>query len=64
MKERGIPMSEELHLKYVREKAEEVHIRTVLNMVNWNRRRAAVVLGISYRTLLYRMTDYRMRTQD
>ncbi|MBD3232164.1 MAG: response regulator [candidate division Zixibacteria bacterium] len=33
-------------------------IKNVLNKTNWNRRKAAELLGISYRSLLYKIKDY------
>ncbi len=33
-------------------------IKEVLNKTNWNRRKAAEILGISYRSLLYKIKDY------
>ena len=35
-------------------------IAEVLNKVNWNRRKAAEILEISYRSLLYKIKDYRI----
>ena len=35
-------------------------ISEVLNKVNWNRRKAAEILEISYRSLLYKIKDYRI----
>ncbi len=35
-------------------------ISEVLNRVNWNRRKAAEILEISYRSLLYKIKDYRI----
>ncbi|MFH2055487.1 MAG: helix-turn-helix domain-containing protein, partial [bacterium] len=35
-------------------------IAEVLNKTNWNRRKAADLLEISYRSLLYKIKDYRI----
>jgi DNA-binding NtrC family response regulator len=35
-------------------------ISEILNKVNWNRRKAAEILEISYRSLLYKIKDYRI----
>jgi len=51
-------MSEDLRLSIAVEKAEEAHIRLVLDRTNWNRRKAAGLLGICYRTMLYRCKQY------
>jgi DNA-binding NtrC family response regulator len=37
-------------------------IREVLNNVNWNRRKAADILEISYRSLLYKIKDYNLNS--
>ncbi|PJA26740.1 MAG: hypothetical protein CO189_09185 [candidate division Zixibacteria bacterium CG_4_9_14_3_um_filter_46_8] len=37
---------------------EKTVIKEVLNKTNWNRRKAADLLGISYRSLLYKIKDY------
>ena len=37
-------------------------IRDVLNSVNWNRRKAADILEISYRSLLYKIKDYNLNS--
>jgi two-component system response regulator AtoC len=40
------------------EKTEKDLIRGALHRTNWNRRRAAELLGISYRSLLYKIKEY------
>ena len=40
------------------EKTERDLIRSALNRTNWNRKRAAELLGISYRSLLYKIKEY------
>jgi transcriptional regulator with PAS, ATPase and Fis domain len=37
-------------------------IAEVLNRVNWNRRKAADILQISYRSLLYKIKDYNLNS--
>jgi len=39
---------------------EKALIAEVLNKVNWNRRKAADILGVSYRSLLYKIKEYRI----
>ncbi|HSH00117.1 MAG TPA: helix-turn-helix domain-containing protein, partial [candidate division Zixibacteria bacterium] len=41
--------------------AEERHlIKAALAKTNWNRRRAAEILDISYRSLLYKIKEYEL----
>ena len=51
-------MSEDLRLSVAVEKAEKAHIRLVLDQTNWNRTKAARILGISYRTMFHRTKRY------
>ena len=37
-------------------------IAEVLNKTNWNRRKAAELLEISYRSLLYKIKDYNLNS--
>jgi transcriptional regulator with PAS, ATPase and Fis domain len=37
-------------------------IKEVLNKTNWNRRKAAELLEISYRSLLYKIKEYNLNT--
>jgi transcriptional regulator with PAS, ATPase and Fis domain len=37
-------------------------IAEVLNKTNWNRRKAADLLEISYRSLLYKIKDYELNS--
>ncbi|OGC79315.1 MAG: hypothetical protein A2145_02495 [candidate division Zixibacteria bacterium RBG_16_40_9] len=39
-------------------------IAEVLNKTNWNRRKAADILEISYRSLLYKIKEYRLSGED
>lgn len=39
-------------------------ISTVLNKTNWNRRKAADLLKISYRSLLYKIKDYKLNVSE
>lgn len=41
-------------------KVEKVIIRIALNETNWNRRKAGKLLDISYRSLLYKIKDYKI----
>jgi DNA-binding NtrC family response regulator len=43
-------------------KEEKKLIREVLNMTNWNRRKAADLLEISYRSLLYKIKEYNLNS--
>lgn len=42
-------------------KVEKMCIHIALNELNWNRRKSAKLLGISYRSLLYKIKDYGLR---
>ena len=39
---------------------EKALIAEVLNKVNWNRRKASEILGVSYRSLLYKIKEYKI----
>ena len=54
--ETGISLKEAT--QQVVEKTEKDLIRGALNRTNWNRKRAAELLGISYRSLLYKIKEY------
>jgi len=41
-------------------KEEKALISEVLNRVNWNRRKASEILGVSYRSLLYKIKEYKI----
>jgi transcriptional regulator with PAS, ATPase and Fis domain len=43
-------------------KAESESIRRAMAQTNWNRRRAAALLGISYKALLYKLRQYNIDT--
>jgi transcriptional regulator with PAS, ATPase and Fis domain len=55
---------EEVSLKEATQKAvqktEKVLIKSALNKTNWNRKKAARLLKISYRSLLYKIKDYQI----
>ncbi len=55
-------MEDDLSLKRASQKAveetERKLISKVLNQTNWNRRKASQILGISYRSLLYKIKEY------
>ncbi|MCK4596781.1 sigma-54-dependent Fis family transcriptional regulator [bacterium] len=42
------------------QKTEKVLIKSALNKTNWNRKKAARLLKISYRSLLYKIKDYQI----
>jgi two-component system, NtrC family, response regulator AtoC len=50
----GVP-SAELSLRFFRDEAEILAISSALNKTGWNRKRAAQLLSISYRGLLYKI---------
>jgi transcriptional regulator with GAF, ATPase, and Fis domain len=50
----GLP-SAELSLRFFRDEAEILAISSALNKTGWNRKRAAQLLSISYRGLLYKI---------
>lgn len=39
---------------------EEKSIKIALGLTTWNRRKTAILLGISYRSLLYKIEEYRL----
>jgi len=45
-------------------KEEKALISEVLNKVNWNRRKASEILGVSYRSLLYKIKEYRINEMN
>jgi two-component system response regulator AtoC len=46
------------------EKEEKALIAEVLNKVNWNRRKASDILGVSYRSLLYKIKEYKINEMN
>ena len=50
----------ELSLRFFREEAEMLAISGALNTTNWNRKRAAQLLRISYRGLLYKIRRHNL----
>jgi DNA-binding NtrC family response regulator len=53
---------QQLALRFVRAKAEIYAICQALEQTGWNRRRAADLLSISYRGLLYKIRQYDIST--
>ncbi len=43
---------------------EKALIAEVLNKVNWNRRKASEILGVSYRSLLYKIKEYKINEMN
>lgn len=62
----GLPMTNPMALKSLvhalKGKAENETIRKAMAQTNWNRRRAARLLGISYKALLYKLRQYNIDT--
>ena len=56
---RSFPPLKEVKKKAIRE-AESRLISSVLNETSWNRKRAAGILKISYKALLYKIKDYEL----
>jgi DNA-binding NtrC family response regulator len=48
----------------IKSEAEKKAIGSALQKTRWNRKAAARLLGISYRTLLYKIEQYGMRVSD
>ncbi|NIP44110.1 MAG: two-component system response regulator, partial [candidate division Zixibacteria bacterium] len=46
------------------EREEKALIAEVLNKVNWNRRKASEILGVSYRSLLYKIKEYKINEMN
>jgi len=42
------------------QKTERTLIKSALSRTNWNRKKAAVLLRISYRSLLYKIKEYQI----
>lgn len=51
-------------LQQVREEAERNAIAQALEMTGWNRKAAARLLKVSYRSMLYKIEQYRMSSPD
>src|SRR6185437_7169414 len=49
-----------LYLKNVREAAEKEAIAQTLEKTRWNRKAAARLLNVSYRSILYKIEEYRL----
>ncbi|HZQ95697.1 MAG TPA: helix-turn-helix domain-containing protein [Candidatus Sulfotelmatobacter sp.] len=50
----------ELSLRFFRDEAEVLAISSALNKTGWNRKRAAQLLSISYRGLLYKIRRHNL----
>jgi two-component system, NtrC family, response regulator AtoC len=50
----------ELSLRFFRDEAEMIAISSALNKTGWNRKRAAQLLSISYRGLLYKIRRHNL----
>jgi transcriptional regulator with GAF, ATPase, and Fis domain len=50
----------ELSLRFFREEAEMIAISSALTKTGWNRKRAAQLLSISYRGLLYKIRRHNL----
>jgi DNA-binding NtrC family response regulator len=48
----------------IKSEAEKKAIATALEKTKWNRKAAARLLKVSYRTLLYKIEQYQMRASD
>ena len=55
-----IHRTEESNLKKRRQQEESKVIKEALNKSNMNRKKAAKILGISYRSLLYKIKQYKI----
>jgi len=51
-------------VKNVRAEAERNAISLALEKTGWNRKAAARLLGVSYRTILYKIEQYRMSAAE
>ncbi len=58
------PMSLKSLVESVTLEAEKSAIAAALEKTNWNRKAAARLLNVSYRTLLYKIARYQMRASD
>jgi transcriptional regulator with GAF, ATPase, and Fis domain len=54
------PPSQELSLRSFRDEAEVIAISSALRQTGWNRKRAARLLSISYRGLLYKIRRHNL----
>ncbi len=61
--EKGWPPLKEVHRDAI-VKTESEAIRRALEVVHWNRKKAAGLLNISYKALLYKMKSYGIATAD
>ena len=58
------PTSLKSLIRNIRSEAEQKAIRTALEKTGWNRKTAAQWLGVSYRTLLYKIDQYDIRASE
>lgn len=58
------PMSLKTLLENVKSHTERMAVAAALKQTRWNRKAAARLLGVSYRTLLYKVERYGMRSSD
>jgi len=58
------PTSLKSLIRSIRSEAEQKAIRTALEKTGWNRKTAAQLLGVSYRTLLYKIDQYDIRASE
>lgn len=58
------PTSLKSLIRNIRSEAEQKAIRTALEKTSWNRKTAAHLLGVSYRTLLYKIDQYDIRASE
>ncbi len=61
---RSNPESLKVLIQGVKSEAEQTAIRAALKRTGWNRKAAARLLSISYRTLLYKIEQYQMRASE
>ena len=62
--EQSSPKSLKSLIQTVKSEAERNAIRTALHRTGWNRKAAARLLRVSYRTLLYKIDQYHMSTSE
>ena len=51
-------------IRSVREEAERIAIASALEKTGWNRKAAARLLKVSYRSILYKIEQYQMNEPD
>jgi DNA-binding NtrC family response regulator len=60
----SIPKSLKSLIQSVKWEAERNAIAAALEKTGWNRKAAARLLGVSYRTMLYKIEQYRMSASE